>query len=147
MSSLLESGNQPPSWVQWLGNDTVRTISCKDENESPIGCHYFYDSDADMWEISVFAAATEIIGGPLDGTRFSTPVTINLSAFAGLFDSTPEVRPASDPRNTDQRPSHVSCEGRVRGRTVWLRVLKNAPDEVEPGRILHSDNGHVETLW
>lgn len=147
MSSLLESGKQPPSWVQWLGNDTVRTISCDDQSQSPIGCHYFYDTESDVWQISIFAASTEIIGGPLDGTIFSTPISIDLAAFANLFDSPPNVKSNSDTSKSDHRPSYVSCEGRVRGRTVWLRVLKDAPEEFGPGRILNSDNGQLETLW
>lgn len=144
MLNSLEPNRKPPSWLQWLGNDTTRAVSSEND-EAPIGCHYFYDEDECVWEVTAFAGSTEIVGGPLDGTQFTPKISVDVRAIANLFDAQPEIRwrTAANP----QPSAYISVEGLARGRVIWLRVLKDCPDEFGPGRLLHASNGHVETLW
>lgn len=147
METQMNSGKQPPSWLRWFGNDAARAIT-SEAGKCPIGCHYFHDFENSVWEVSVFVGTTEIVGGPMDGTSFTTSLRLNISEVMNLFDEVDNVSWQSDAvADDDDLAQHVSFEGTARGHKVWLRVLKESPEGTGPGQILHSHNGKLETLW
>ena len=147
MDTRINLGKQPPSWLRWFGNDAARAIVAE-EGKCPIGCHYFHDAENSVWEVSVFVATTEIVGGPMDGTSYTTSLRLNISAIISLFDEVSQVYWQSESLSEeDELAQHVSFEGTARGHKVWLRVLKESPAGTGPGRLLHSHSGKLETLW
>jgi len=147
MNLRLDAGKRPPSWLRWLSNDAARGIVA-DECHAPIGCHFYQNPDNQEWEVSIFVAATEIVGGQMDGKVLPLQLQLNISHVMNLFDETPEVFWQSDSVSDDDELSqHISFEGKARGHRLWLRVLKESPQGTGPGRLLHADNGQMENLW
>ncbi len=147
MNLRLDAGKRPPSWLRWLSNDAARGIVA-DECHAPIGCHFYQNPDNQEWEVSIFVAATEIVGGQMDGKVLPLQLQLNISHVMNLFDETPEVFWQSDPVSDDDELSqHISFEGKARGHRLWLRVLKESPQGTGPGRLLHAHNGQMENLW
>jgi hypothetical protein len=54
----------PPEWLQELADAAALQLIPADVL-SPIGCHFGFADEA--WEISLFAASTQIVGGKHDG--------------------------------------------------------------------------------
>jgi hypothetical protein len=147
MDTRLDSGKQPPSWLRWFGNDAARAITAE-EGQCPVGCHFFHDQENLIWEVSVFVATTEIVGGPMDGTSFTASLRLNISDVISLFDKVSQIFWQSDAvADDDELAQHVSFEGTARGHKIWLRVLNESPQGTGPGRLLHSQSGELETLW
>ena len=147
MAPRKNAENRPPAWLRWLSNDAARGIVA-DEYHAPIGCHYYKNSANDEWEVSVFVSATEVVGGPMDGRTLPLQVQLDIVHVMNLFDETPTVYWQSDAVATDDElAQHISFEGTARGHKVWLRILKESPEGMGPGRLLHARSGEMETLW
>lgn len=147
MDFRLDSGPQPPSWLRNLGNDVAKEITT-DESQCPVGCHFFHDRETLTWEVSVFVAATEIVGGSMDGTCYTTSLHLNISRIINLFDEVSQISWQSDSvAEDDELAQHVAFEGTINSHRIWLRVLKESPQGTGPGRLLHSKTGELETLW
>lgn len=147
MNLRLNAGKRPPSWLRWLSNDAARGIVA-DECHAPIGCHFYLNPDKQEWEVSIFVAATEIVGGQMDGKILPLQLQLNIGHVMNLFDEMPEVFWQSDPiSDDDELAQHISFEGKARGHRLWLRILKESPEGTGPGRLLHAHNGKMENLW
>ncbi|APZ96718.1 hypothetical protein Fuma_06391 [Fuerstiella marisgermanici] len=147
MEPRRKAGPRPPAWLRWLSNDAARGIVA-DEFHAPIGCHFYQNPDNDEWEVSIFVSATEIVGGPLDGKNVPLQVQLDIVHVMNLFDETPTVHWQSDAvAEDDELAQHLSFEGTARGHRIWLRILKEPPEGMGPGRLLHAGSGEVETLW
>ena len=143
-----ETEIQPPSWLRWLGNDAGRAFQGAEDGAPLIGCHFHYDVIEDVWEVTVFPAATEIVGGSLDGTWLPSVFQLDINLLAALFDLPPGIHwQAGCMSEDDDLADHVALEGRYRGREVWVRILRTAPAEAGPGRLLHAQTGEIEVLW
>jgi len=147
MTGVVDSDPQPPGWLRWLGNDVAKIISGSRQETAPVGCHFFHDTVEDVWEMTLFVMATEVVGGPADGSHLPSYFQIDLNAVVSLFDSTPQLRwQASSYADDDQLGCHISLEGLARGREVWLRILQVPPEEFDPGRLYFADTGAFENL-
>lgn len=147
MGSRHTAGQGPPAWLRWFSNDAARGIIA-DEFHAPIGCHFFHNAADDEWEVTVFVSATEIVGGPMDGKKLPLQVQLDIVHVMNLFDETPAVHWQSDAiAEDDELAQHISFEGMARGHRVWLRVLRDPPEGTGPGRLLHTSDGEMETLW
>lgn len=137
----------PPTWLRWFANDAARGI-LSDASQAPIGCHFFHDSDRNVWEVTLFVSLTEVVGGPQDGTTLPSQVQLDIVQVMQTFDEIPQTYWQSDPvREDDELGQHVSFEGTARGHDVWLRILRRPPVWTEPGRLLHASSGQLENLW
>ena len=143
----MKPGKRPPAWLRWLSNDAARGI-IDDEYHAPIGCHYYQNPEDEEWEVTIFVSATEVVGGPMDGTNLPQRVQLNIGHVISLFDEPPSVFWQSDKvDDDDELDQHISFEGLARGNRIWLRILKNSPEGTGPGRLLHTQSGEIETLW
>lgn len=143
----MKPGKRPPAWLRWLSNDAARGIIA-DEYHAPIGCHFFQNPEDDEWEVTIFVSATEVVGGPMDGTNLPQRVQLNIGHVISLFDEPPSVFWQSDRVDEqDELAQHISFEGVARGNKIWLRILKESPEGTGPGRLLHTQSGEIETLW
>jgi hypothetical protein len=149
--AMTHSPKQPlppvPSWLRWFVNDTIRGVIDR-YSSAPIGCHYFYDADLDVWEISLFISRTEVSGGACDGKPVDSGLQIDIQAICSAFDSAPSAHwQAEKIDDDDELGNHLSFEGIARGFRVWLRILQKSPDWIGPGRLVHAKCGSIEDIW
>ena len=143
------SGSQkyPPAWLSHL-IDQITCAIIDHDSHAPIGCHFYRNPDTAEWEISAFVSSTEVVGGPLDGTEVNPPVQLDISSVMHLFDDSPTVHWQSDPvAADDELAQHISFQGDINERRVWLRILRGAPEGTGPGRLVHAGSGRIENLW
>ena len=146
MTSRTPQSN-PPAWLRWFVNDAIRGIVDR-QVVAPVGCHYFHDLDADVWEISLFVSRTEVCGGPADGRTVPTGLQIDIAAVCVAFDSPPVTYwQAERIADNDDLGNHLSFEGVARGVFVWLRIMQHPPDWTAPGRLLFAGSGRLEDVW
>ena len=147
MSSHSPKDLSPPAWLRWFVNDTVRGIVDR-QVTAPIGCHFFFEPEASVWEVSLFVSRTEVCGGPADGKQVPSGLQIDIAAVCAAFDSAPAVYwQAEKLSHDDDLGNHLSFEGTARGFNVWLRILQNPPDWAGPGRLVHASSGNIEDVW
>lgn len=147
MENYAESTTEPPAWLRWFVNDAVRGIVDR-HDAAPIGCHYYFDSESDVWEISFFLARTEVFGGAADGKHVPSGMQIDVSAVTAAFDSVPKIYWQSEKFSSeDQLGNHMSFEGVARGCQVWLRILQSPPEWAAPGRLVHAETGRIQDIW
>ena len=147
MQGNSESKTAPPAWLRWFVNDVVRGIVDR-HLAGPVGCHFFYDLDGDVWEVSLFLSRTEVYGGAADGKRIPVGLQIDVAAVSAAFDSAPAVYWQSEKISSDDElGNHISFEGVARSVHVWLRILQAAPEWAGPGRLVHAESGRIEEIW
>ncbi len=135
----------PAPWIEALTSEVAHAISGVDMM-APLGCHTFRDGS--IWEITLFVAATEIVGGVADGrltySRFVVDVPLLLQAFSQVISCSWYAGADS---NSEQLGSHLSLEGYYGEHHVWLRVPDRAPSVFEPGRVVRVHDQTIEELW
>lgn len=135
----------PPTWLEEFANAVAGHINPADLL-SPLGCHYCYVDE--RWEVTLFAAHTEIMGGRKDGARRSSKFSINLTELSTLFSEVTSCEWQSLPMGPkDDLGSHISMEGLYAGQQVWLRILASAPRRFHPGRLAHVRELVWEDMW
>ena len=135
----------PPQWIQDLTRAVAEHIYSFDVL-SPVGCH-FYKVES-QWEVTIFASSTEVVGGPKDGMRTSSNFSLDLYKVHKVLDDVSEFRwqPLSL-GDEDELGPHISLEGTREGHEIWLRILSEAPADIEPGRIIWAYDGRMEQVW
>lgn len=137
----------PPEWLLELTNRTTAEIAAFDVL-SPLGCHYFRDERKDVWEVTVFASSTEIIGGERDGEHTHSRFALDLRQMSALLDELWSFHWQALPLGPDDDLGpHVSLEGRHAGHHVWLRILASPPKHFEPGRYINVYERSIDDLW
>jgi hypothetical protein len=112
----------------------------------PLGCHYYFCDGC--WEIAIFPAHTEIIGGPHDGRQTAPRFRVDLLAIATLFSSVEEIHWQTRAVNDqDQLAAHIAITGICEHESVSVRVLQSAPSEFEPGRKAMTNEGRLIETW
>lgn len=135
----------PPPWLEEFANAVAGELTPVDLL-SPLGCHYcFVDG---QWEVTLFAAQTEVLGGQKDGTIRPSKFSVNLMELIRLFGDVREAYWQSLPLGPrDDLGAHVSIEGIYAGEPVWLRILAAAPRRFRPGRLAHTRELVWEEMW
>lgn len=147
MQGKTDSRTVPPAWLRWFVNDAVRGIVDR-HVAAPVGCHFFHDHDAEVWEVSLFLSRTEVYGGAADGKRVPGGLQVDVAQVSAAFDETPLIHWQSEKFSAeDDLGNHLSFEGIARGVHVWLRILHSAPEWAGPGRLVHAESGKVEDIW
>ena len=121
MSKPIVPTPAPPEWLADLANRLASRIDPIDEL-SDISCHFADNGEG--WEVTLFVAAGEQIGGPRDGQRLYSRFLFDLHETTALFDRVDQfywqpvaIGPA------DEVGPHVAIEGEFDSRRVWVRVL------------------------
>ncbi|MCA9047788.1 MAG: hypothetical protein KDA89_03620 [Planctomycetaceae bacterium] len=136
-----------PEWLRRFAHRAASAILDEDSH-APIGCHTHFNSVVQEWEVTVFLSATEVVGGALDGTIVPVPIQVDVTRILKLFDAVPQVHWQSDAvSDDDDLAQHLSFQGKVHKRGVWLRMLQRAPDGVRPGRLLFAETGETRDVW
>ena len=135
----------PPEWLATLANEIAVQIEPLG-TMSPIGCHYH--SGPAGWEITVFAALTEVVGGPNDGQVFGTGFEIDLKALMNIFSRVNTMHWQSQSLGQqDELGAHLSIEGLYGEEPVCVRIPAISPERFGPGRqmLVHQRRWHE--LW
>lgn len=124
---------EPDTWLQTLADCVAQSIAMIDA-VSPFGCHFcFVDG---VWEVTLFAEAVEVVGGPRDGaikkSRFGVHITEILELFQNVSSCTWQAQSMGE---GDDLGPHLSVEGDYQGRLVWLRVLAEPPADFPVRRV------------
>lgn len=115
---------------------------------SPLGCHYFFDEQRAVWEVTLFASSTELIGGERDGEHTHSRFALNLNQLSELLDEVWSFHWQALPLGPeDELGPHVSLEGRRSGQRIWLRVLASPPAHFEPGRYINVYERSIDDVW
>lgn len=139
------SSTPPPAWLAELANHVTAVIRPADVM-SPLGCHYqFVDG---VWEVTIFASMTEIVGGERDGLRFPSRFSIDLQALLLLFDEVATAEWQVLPLGPeDDLGAHLSIEGTYGEQPVWLRIPAQAPQRFEIGRYANVYEMRFVDMW
>lgn len=139
--------SNPPAWLRWFVNDAIRGVMHRSDS-APIGCHFYFDSENTVWEVTLFVSRSEVLGGAWDGEPVPTGLEVDILKVSAAFDRQPAVFwQAERVLAEDELGSHLSFEGISRGNQVWLRVLQTPPSWAGVGRLLHASTGEFENLW
>lgn len=133
---------------EWLKRLVERVCGCIDllQDAPPIGCH-FAEHD-DTWEVTVFVASTEIVGGVHDGRRIPSLFVADLSQVLLVFESVESC--GWQPHRVDKEDelgAHVAIHGQFEGHQVWLRILAEAPEKFEAGRHANLLDRMIVDVW
>lgn len=141
------SSSEPPLWLQQFVKHVIHAINPIDL-APPMGCHFFYNADSYLWEITLFAAKTEIVGGSQDGKINGARLGIDLLVVQNLFNHIDEYHWQTQPvSQDDELRSHISILGTVADQSVWLRLCAEAPLRFPPGRYVRVDEEIIEDIW
>lgn len=135
----------PPEWLQDLTDRVAEAIEAVDVL-APLGCHYAETSEG--WEITLFAASTEIIGGDQDGRRRPSRFFLDLDRVKSVFESVESYMwQAQGLGAMDDVGPHIAILGRYAGHPVWLRIPSVAPRQFPPGRRANVHQQNWEEVW
>ena len=145
--ATFEGGVSVPAWLTSFATATTEHIYGVDIL-APIGCHCYHNRARDEYELTMFAARTQVVGGRLDGRELGSQFEVELNEIADLFDSPPKIGWQAFPKGgEDQIGTHVAFQGEYMGQLVWLRILSEPPERYEHGRNLHVHKLKLEDLW
>lgn len=135
----------PPGWLSHFANAVTRNILSHDLLP-PLGCHFSYSKS--IWEVTVFASRTEIVGGSEDGQTTDARLYVDVKAVLELFSQIDSITWQSHPVSQyDELGSHFSVEGIHEGHYVWLRIPAVAPERFESGRRAIVNRCEFEEVW
>ena len=137
--------NTPPEWLAALADEVATRIQPLEEM-GPIGCHYFLAPSG--WEITVFPALTEVVGGPNDGQMFGSKFEVDVVSLLSVFSQVTAVRwQSQELSDEDELGAHLSIEGHYHDEPVWVRVPAVSPERFEAGRQMHVHRGSWQEIW
>ena len=99
-------------------------------------------------QVTLFASATEIIGGPQDGRVRPSRFHLDVKSLFDLFDEIDSAYwQAQGLGGGDELGPHFGIEGRYQGHHVWLRLPALPPKQFPPGRQAQVHERTWEELW
>ncbi len=120
---------------KWLEELQAKVADCW-EWQSPalqIGFRYTEpDEDDDFWEIWVYPAVQEIVGGKEDGETVWSGFNFDVLAFLKEF----EAEAVGISTRQPPHPSEITFEGKFRGQYVFLHLCLEPPDDAEATEIV-----------
>ncbi|MGV2336109.1 MAG UNVERIFIED_CONTAM: hypothetical protein LVR18_19025 [Planctomycetaceae bacterium] len=82
--------SNPPAWLRWFVNDAIRGVMHRSDS-APIGCHFYFDSENTVWEVTLFVSRSEVLGGAWDGKPVPTGLEVDILKVSAAFDRQPAV--------------------------------------------------------
>src|SRR6185369_1527031 len=99
----------PPEWLSQFVNAVAQHIHAHDLL-SPLGCHFHEHSG--VWEVTLFASRTEIVGGPEDGRSPESNFNLNIGGVLPLFSRVDAIEwQAQSLGQNDELGPHLSISG------------------------------------
>ncbi|HET6426519.1 MAG TPA: hypothetical protein VFG20_22700 [Planctomycetaceae bacterium] len=135
----------PPEWLGEFA-DRVAALVLAVDVLAPVGCHFCFESG--VWEVTLFAAKTEIVGGPRDGLQRPSRFCLDLAGLTALFTAISSFHwQAHSLGRRDDLGAHIAVEGEVAGHRVWLRVPARVPETLDIGAVAHLPDRRWKEAW
>lgn len=135
----------PPDWLALFVNAVTEHIHSHDLL-SPLGCHFH--EGPNLWEVTVFASRTEIVGGSEDGRLTNSCFTVDVTRLLPLFSTVSAVEwQAQSLGRYDELGPHLSIEGIHLNYRVSLRITAAAPERFGAGRRALVNQREFEQIW
>ncbi|MEI7699146.1 MAG: hypothetical protein WCK86_05075 [Planctomycetia bacterium] len=136
-----------PLWLRCFVDEVLQGIHCK-VSSAPVGCHFKFERDMDLWEVTLFAGRSQVLGGPHDGMTVPTGLELDISRMLLSFEGTPGLSWQSEKySDDDELGNHVLINGFCQGNHLHLRVLHDAPEWAGLSQRIHASTGRIEDLW
>lgn len=120
-----------PVWIRQLVESVSAQFTALN-SAAEVGCHIFHNNSdgCDEWEVTVFGEPVEM-GGRLAGHSLHPVFSVDTLAVVTLFDALASCRWQSGRIDgDDDLGPHLSVEGDVMGRQVWLRIVGRKPESI-----------------
>jgi hypothetical protein len=135
----------PPDWLSMFVNAVAANIHSHDVL-SPLGCHFQLVKN--VWEITVFASRTEIVGGSEDGRSCHSSFDVDIKAVADLMTHVDGISWQTQPLDKfDELGAHLAVEGQYEDKQIWLRITSTSPERFDPGRRAMVNQQQFEEIW
>jgi hypothetical protein len=135
----------PPDWLKDLA-DAAAQLMIPADVMSPIGCHFCQAEG--VWEVTIFASSTEIVGGGRDGEVCRSRFTVDVQALSLLLTDVVDISWQAHPLAADDELGpHIAIDGWLGEHQVSLRVLAFPPKRFTPGRRAIGYASQFEDLW
>lgn len=122
----------PPDWIKELA-DSAALLMMPADFIAPIGCHFYCDDN--VWEITLFASSTQIVGGGRDGEVRRSRFNVDVQAVCRLFANVDEVSwQAHQLGASDELGPNIAIEGQYGDQEIRLRILAYPPKRFASGR-------------
>ncbi len=135
---LEDDGPDPPAWVETLLDLVANCI----EPHVPMGpLGYWISTEEGVFELVVYPTPVEFVGGAVDGDVGIPGFSLDVQAIQAGFERIDGLDwQAHSFGDHDLDGPHISISGIFQGREVWLRVLSEPPDDIEPGMLLDTSS-------
>ena len=129
---------------KWLEELQEKVANCWEWQAPALQIGFRYtkpDKDEEFWEVWVYPALQEIVGGKEDGETVWSGFDFDVLQFISDFEPETVVISTRQPGH----PSELTLEGKFRGRYVFLHLCLEPPEEAEATEILDltGDGGPV----
>ncbi|MCA9080315.1 MAG: hypothetical protein KDA58_07130 [Planctomycetaceae bacterium] len=133
----------PPPWLQ---DFTDEVCSClRQLADADLGCHFHLVDGT--WEVSLFFAATEYVGGELDGRRTFPTFWADLNQLMSVLEVEEMYWQANAVDEQDELGTHLAFRGNYQQHQVWLRLLAEAPHSLPSGQHIEAYRGGEVENW
>lgn len=125
----------PPEWLAEFSTCISASLKAVDLL-APIGCHYFYSTEDELWEVTVFVSSTEVVGGEYDGRKVTSRFFVDVGMAIAVFEEGASVSWQALPMDDedDEIGPHISIDGVYQAHHIWLRIPSRPPEQFESGR-------------
>ncbi len=135
----------PLNWMSDLIDHVSASIQPHDDL-APLGCHFQQYNG--VWEITLFASRTELIGGPQDGKLKDSHFNVDVKHLMGAFSTIESIAwQAHRMDQDDELGPHMAVEGTIDDKPVWLRITSTAPRQFGPGRHYFVNSKSIKDIW
>ena len=129
---------------KWLEELQEKVANCWEWHSPALQIGFRYakpDQDDDFWEIWVYPAVQELVGGKEDGESVFSGFNFDVLEFVSEFE--PEHVGLSTRQHV--HPAELTFEGKFRGHGVFLHLCLEPPEDAEATEIvdLSGDGGPV----
>jgi hypothetical protein len=119
----------------WLEELQEKVASCWEWHSPALQISFRYtkpDQDDDFWEIWVYPAVQEIVGGKEDGETVWSGYDFDVLTFLDDFEAEAVGLSTRHPSH----PSEITFEGKFRGQGVLLHLCLEPPDDAEATEVV-----------
>ena len=135
----------PPNCISEFVDKVTANIHSHD-CIAPLGCHY--QSFQGLWEITIFASKTEIVGGYQDGLLCNSAFHADVKGIQQIFSRVTSISWQNQSMGSnDEVGAHLSLEGVYANKAIWLRITSTAPERFGVGRRADVNQKEIEEIW
>lgn len=141
---------QQATSLQWITDLAKRVLDeiLPIDPLAPVGCHHFLNAESAQHEITLFVSKTEVVGGADDGRLHDSRFCLDLNGIYGMFELVTDFRwQTSRVGQEDELGAHIAIEGVYLGNPVSLRILAEAPQRYDHGRIINVHTAQMQDVW